>query len=179
MKQWYSTIVIRNHAIFFIFQTTLTYFEGGYRQCFVYLLEKLQSGHLIAGPAVIIDQLSTHIIEPDCEAEVTAQGDLRIRILTVSTPDRVIGTQLDPVQLSIFSHRFMSIAEQMGRILQRTSVSTNVQYPFLPQVQLLPDAIHLVLFTFNFTRYICCLLKSNIFLRVISVRWDRKNYFSS
>lgn len=26
-----------------------------------------------------------------------------------------IGIELEPIQLSIFSHRFMSIAEQMGR----------------------------------------------------------------
>jgi 5-oxoprolinase (ATP-hydrolysing) len=29
--------------------------------------------------------------------------------------------------LSIFAHRFMAIAEQMGRALQKTSVSTNVK----------------------------------------------------
>ena len=29
--------------------------------------------------------------------------------------------------LSIFGHRFMSIAEQMGRVLQRTSISTNIK----------------------------------------------------
>lgn len=28
---------------------------------------------------------------------------------------KVIGTELDAIHLSIFSHRFMSIAEQMGR----------------------------------------------------------------
>jgi 5-oxoprolinase (ATP-hydrolysing) len=35
--------------------------------------------------------------------------------------------KLNRIQLSIFSHRFMSIAEQMGRILQRTSISTNIK----------------------------------------------------
>jgi 5-oxoprolinase (ATP-hydrolysing) len=34
---------------------------------------------------------------------------------------------LDPIQLSIFSHRFISITEQMRRILQLTSVSTNIK----------------------------------------------------
>jgi N-methylhydantoinase B/oxoprolinase/acetone carboxylase alpha subunit len=34
---------------------------------------------------------------------------------------------VDPVKLSIFTHRFMSIAEQMGRTLQRTAVSTNIK----------------------------------------------------
>ena len=31
-------------------------------------------------------------------------------------------TECDPIQLAIFSHRFMGIAEQMGRTLQRTSI---------------------------------------------------------
>lgn len=34
---------------------------------------------------------------------------------------------VDPIMLSIFAHRFMAIAEQMGRALQKTSVSTNVK----------------------------------------------------
>lgn len=36
-------------------------------------------------------------------------------------------TALDAIQLSVFSHRFMSIAEQMGKTLQRTAVSTNIK----------------------------------------------------
>lgn len=31
------------------------------------------------------------------------------------------------LQLSIFSHRFMSITDQMGRVLQRTAISTNIK----------------------------------------------------
>ena len=34
---------------------------------------------------------------------------------------------IDPIQLSILSHRFMSIAEQMGHTLQRTSISTSIK----------------------------------------------------
>ena len=44
-----------------------------------------------------------------------------------SEGQKVIGTELDAIQLSIFSHRFMSTAEQMGRVLQRTSISTNIK----------------------------------------------------
>ena len=36
-------------------------------------------------------------------------------------------TRMDPVHLSIFSHLFMSIAEQMGRMLEKTSISTNIK----------------------------------------------------
>ena len=38
-----------------------------------------------------------------------------------------IGTNADPVQVSIFGNLFMSIAEQMGRTLQRTAISTNIK----------------------------------------------------
>ncbi|CAI4573593.1 AEL_collapsed_G0032310.mRNA.1.CDS.1 [Saccharomyces cerevisiae] len=34
---------------------------------------------------------------------------------------------IDPILLSIFSHRFMDIALQMGTQLRKTSVSTNVK----------------------------------------------------
>lgn len=34
---------------------------------------------------------------------------------------------VDPIQLSIFSHRFMGIAEQMCRSLQKTAVSVSIK----------------------------------------------------
>ena len=56
---------------------------------------------------------------------MTDEGDVEIDLLKSS--GRKLGIELDTIQLSIFSHRFMSIAEQMGRILQRTSISTNIK----------------------------------------------------
>lgn len=38
-----------------------------------------------------------------------------------------ISVQVDPIRLTIFGHRLMSIAEQMGHTLQKTSVSTNIK----------------------------------------------------
>jgi 5-oxoprolinase (ATP-hydrolysing) len=71
---------------------------------------------------------STILVEPECKATITDEGDVRINVgnddqqLGIGATDRV-----DSIQLSIFSHRFMSIAEQMGRILQRTAISTNIK----------------------------------------------------
>lgn len=57
---------------------------------------------------------------------------------------------LDPIELSIFGHRFMSIAEQMGITLQKTSASTNIKERldfscalFDPQGNLVANAPHL------------------------------------
>ncbi|XP_034275895.1 LOW QUALITY PROTEIN: 5-oxoprolinase [Pantherophis guttatus] len=104
---------------------TRCYFEGGYQDTPVYLLENLFHGHSIPGPSILVDKNSTILVEPGCTASVTALGDICIAV--GSGAFRPIGPELDPVQLSIFSHRFMSIAEQMGRVLQRTAISTNIK----------------------------------------------------
>ncbi|XP_029442000.1 5-oxoprolinase [Rhinatrema bivittatum] len=104
---------------------TQCYFEDGYLDTSVYLLEELSCDHAIPGPAIIIDKNSTILVEPDCTAAVTDLGDVKISI--GSGKPCAIGPELDTIQLSIFSHRFMSIAEQMGRILQRTAISTNIK----------------------------------------------------
>ncbi|XP_052759152.1 5-oxoprolinase [Galleria mellonella] len=106
-------------------KTTKVYFEGGYQDTAIYQLEKLRPEQQIFGPAIIMDSLSTILIEPDCRADITKYGDIRITVGT-GQPKRVT-TDLDSIQLSIFSHRFMSIAEQMGRVLQRTSISVNIK----------------------------------------------------
>ncbi|XP_049676096.1 5-oxoprolinase isoform X2 [Accipiter gentilis] len=104
---------------------TQCYFEEGYLETPVFLLEELACDHSIHGPAIIIDKNSTIVVEPGCTASLTRFGDVCIAVGSGSP--RPVGPQLDAVQLSIFSHRFMSIAEQMGRILQRTAISTNIK----------------------------------------------------
>uniref|UniRef100_A0A4W4GMP4 5-oxoprolinase, ATP-hydrolysing n=1 Tax=Electrophorus electricus TaxID=8005 RepID=A0A4W4GMP4_ELEEL len=92
---------------------------------YVYLWEDLTCGYGIEGPAIIIQKNSTILVEPGCRAELTVGGDVCISVGGDSPT--VLGTELNAVRLSIFSHRFMSIAEQMGRVLQRTSISTNIK----------------------------------------------------
>ncbi|XP_077209594.1 5-oxoprolinase isoform X1 [Paroedura picta] len=106
-------------------KVTRCYFEGGYQATRIYLLEELTWGHCIPGPSILIGQSSTILVEPDCTAAVTRLGDICITVGSGAV--QPIGPQRDPIQLSIFSHRFMSIAEQMGRILQRTAISTNIK----------------------------------------------------
>ncbi|CAG9570659.1 unnamed protein product [Danaus chrysippus] len=101
------------------------YFEGGYQNTTIYPLEKLSPGHKIPGPAIIMDKLCTILVEPGCTADITKYGDVSITIGSGQKTE--VTSQLDSVQLSIFSHRFMSIAEQMGRVLQRTSISVNIK----------------------------------------------------
>ena len=111
--------------------TSRAYFENGWQDVPVYKIEDLQPGHEIPGPSIIVQPISTVVLEIGCHAFVTANGDLKIEIgkdSGVHHPnDDMTEVKEDPVQLSIFSHRFMGIAEQMGRTLQRTAISVNMK----------------------------------------------------
>lgn len=91
----------------------------------VYAFEDFRLGHAVQGPALLTAATSTILVEPGCTAKLTDVGDLEI-IIGAGRP-RKISTELDVVHLSVFQHRFMTIAEQMGRALQRTSISTNIK----------------------------------------------------
>lgn len=111
-------------------EKTIQVFFGqeGMMNTSVYLCQSLQGGQQINGPALLIDRLSTILVEPNCVAHVTKTGDLIIDIgQTTNVALALEEGRLDAIQLSIFSHRFMSIAEQMGRVLQRTAISTNIK----------------------------------------------------
>nr|WP_320013869.1 hydantoinase B/oxoprolinase family protein [uncultured Desulfobacter sp.] len=131
-----------------VLDTAQCYFEDGRQKALIYDLEKLAAGHCITGPAILIHQTSTILIEPDCTASINRNGDVEITVGSAMRDQ--IGTKLDPVQLSIFSNLFMSIAEQMGRMLQKTAISTNIKERldfscalFGPNGELVANAPHL------------------------------------
>jgi 5-oxoprolinase (ATP-hydrolysing) len=103
-----------------------TYFSGvGLASTPVYLLEKLTLGSTISGPAMILDNTQSIVVVPGAQAKIlTAHVVIDIpQVINIQTS----ATEVDPIQLSVFAHRFMSIAEQMGRILQKTCVSLNIK----------------------------------------------------
>lgn len=103
------------------------YFEGGRQDTPIYKIESLNVGDRIPGPAILADGTQTIIITPGATA-LTIETHVVINIGTGEGQGRLINdTEVDPIMLSIFAHRFMAIAEQMGRALQKTSVSTNVK----------------------------------------------------
>jgi 5-oxoprolinase (ATP-hydrolysing) len=102
------------------------YFEGGRRETTIYKLEDISVGERVAGPAIIADGTQTIIVTPGATALILATHVV-INIGDGSVTSKPSTKQVDPILLSIFAHRFMAIAEQMGRALQKTSVSTNVK----------------------------------------------------
>jgi 5-oxoprolinase (ATP-hydrolysing) len=111
---------------------TRAFFENGWEEVPTYKFEELKPGHTILGPAIIVQSISTMVLEIGCTAVVTGDGDLDITVAKKARDDdeaNEIEAEIkeDPVQLSIFAHRFMGIAEQMGRTLARTAISVNIK----------------------------------------------------
>lgn len=75
---------------------------------------------------MIIDNTQTIVVTPNAEVLIlTSHVVINLELskkMSVASSDIV-----DPVQLSVFGHRFMSIAEQMGRTLQKTALSLNIK----------------------------------------------------
>ncbi|KAL9944999.1 hypothetical protein D7B24_000370 [Verticillium nonalfalfae] len=104
----------------------------------LYLLGTLEAGVRIPGPALILDQTQTILVRPKTTA-VILDSIVVIELETSSVSNtgppssdapqqtQQVERTVNPIQLSIFGHRFMSIAEQMGRTLQKTAVSTNIK----------------------------------------------------
>jgi 5-oxoprolinase (ATP-hydrolysing) len=102
------------------------YFDGGRQETSIYKLEDLSIGDRISGPAIIADGTQTIVVPPGSTALII-ETHVVINIGDENTQTKANAEQVDPILLSIFAHRFMAIAEQMGRALQKTSVSTNVK----------------------------------------------------
>ncbi len=106
-------------------ETVRCWFHRGWRDTPLFLMEKLGAGQSIEGPAIIMQDTATILVEPDCKASITGFGDVSIELFERDAVK--LHTEVDPIQLSIFGNLFISIAEQMGRTLQKTAVSTNIK----------------------------------------------------
>jgi 5-oxoprolinase (ATP-hydrolysing) len=93
----------------------------------IYSRDDLRCGHMIAGPAVIIEASATTVVEPGWRASVDRLENLLLERVE-ALPRRVaVGTDADPVMLEVFGNLYMSIAEQMGVALQSTARSVNIK----------------------------------------------------
>ncbi|NTV97339.1 MAG: 5-oxoprolinase, partial [Thiobacillus sp.] len=102
------------------------YMAGHWQDVPLHRRADLIAGQRIVGPALIVEAGSCTVVDPGWSAELSARGDLLLnsdqalhRLPDLSRPD--------PTWLTLFNRRFMSIAEDMGRVLQMTARSVNIR----------------------------------------------------
>ncbi|PQO23184.1 5-oxoprolinase [Rhodobacteraceae bacterium WD3A24] len=104
-------------------------FSGGrWREAPVYRRAGLAPGNRITGPALIIEDNQTIVVEPGWQARITARDHVLMTRAETAERQQAIGTkQADPILLEVFNNLFMNIAEQMGVALQNTAHSVNIK----------------------------------------------------
>jgi 5-oxoprolinase (ATP-hydrolysing) len=103
-------------------------FMAGTRQeAQLYDRSDLAAGFSAQGPAIIIDPVSTTIVEPGWKVDVDTIGNLMLSRSTPRATAVTQGTDVDPVRLEIMGGLFMAIAEEMGAALQHSASSVNIR----------------------------------------------------
>jgi 5-oxoprolinase (ATP-hydrolysing) len=146
--------------------TVEVWFQGAPLSTGLFRRRELHAGDELIGPALLCEPTSTLVIDPGWSGTVTARGEILLRrrehtagasfrpparaVVPLSHSRRAGWDAPDPVRLELFHQQFASIAEQMGVVLQRTAISTNVKERldfscaiFDPQGNLVVNAPHI------------------------------------
>jgi len=101
------------------------FFNGAWKMTGVYLWEQLKAGAIIKGPALIVSQNSTTVVNDLWEFKLDENNNalLREKQKRRAKPK----SQHHEAALELFSNRFTAVAQEMGALLQRTSFSVNVK----------------------------------------------------
>lgn len=95
----------------------------GQLPCARRLRRDLAPGQTIPGPALVLDDTGTLFVDADWQGEVDDDGNIHLRPSLPLSPALAQG----PAELALFHAAFQTIAGEMGRVLQRTAISTNIK----------------------------------------------------
>ena len=101
--------------------------DGRMEKAAVHIRAALRPGDRVAGPAVLVEDTATTVVEPGWEARLTESGNLVLERVRPLRREAATGTEADPVLLEVFNNLFMSAAEQMGATLAATASSVNIK----------------------------------------------------
>jgi 5-oxoprolinase (ATP-hydrolysing) len=93
----------------------------------VYDRAELGAGATLRGPALLLDPTGTLTLEPGFHAALRDDGILVLEDTVGEARASHAQQARDPVLLEVFNNLFMSVAEQMGEVLKRTALSTNIR----------------------------------------------------
>jgi 5-oxoprolinase (ATP-hydrolysing) len=87
----------------------------------------LQPGDVLSGPAVLVEPHTSILVEPGWRARITAHDHVLLTRVAAREKRDAVGTKADPVMLEVFNNLYMSIAEQMGAVLENTAASVTIK----------------------------------------------------
>ncbi|MCP3906068.1 MAG: 5-oxoprolinase [Planctomycetes bacterium] len=104
-------------------------FDGQWTEVPAHDRRNLPPGSTLRGPALVFEQRSATVVEPGWAIEVDAELALIARRVTPAGSRTALRGRrfTEVVRHELLVNRLTSIAREMGRLLQRTAISTNVK----------------------------------------------------
>ena len=103
------------------------YLDGRWRDVPHHEAVELAAGVEISGPALIQQEHSALVLLPGWRARSLGDGGVRLTTECGRGETATAAGRPQAVELELMSHRFESIATEMGEMLQRTAISTNIK----------------------------------------------------
>jgi len=91
----------------------------------VFIREKLKQGAVIQGEALFLDNYSTTCLKKNWQLKIDRHNTAILNQNEGATNE--LKQQSQETELELFTNRFMTIAENMGALLQRTALSVNIK----------------------------------------------------
>ena len=101
--------------------------DGAWREARFVRRDAMRPGDRLTGPAVIVEPHTAIAVETGWRAQITAHDHVLLTRVEPLPDRRAIGAEADPAMLEVFNSLYMSIAEQMGAVLENTAVSVTVK----------------------------------------------------
>lgn len=102
-------------------------FLGSWYEVPVYTAEALAPGMTLEGPALLESPFTTVLVEPGDHVSVDRFGGIALQVglevLDKEFNDTQQLTRPDPITLAVVEHRLETIAQEMGEVMLRTSMS--------------------------------------------------------
>ena len=108
-------------------ETVTCHLKGARREVPLYDRAHLAVGFSLAGPAIIVDAVSTMVVEPGWSVQIDVYGNLILEGQPAAALQTRHDDLADPVRLEIMGGLFMAIAEDMGAALQQSATSVNIR----------------------------------------------------
>jgi 5-oxoprolinase (ATP-hydrolysing) len=115
----------------------------------VYRLDSLPEFTALEGPALILSDTTTIVVEPGWRVKIAKDSAITMEKVSDAKP-RSVSSECDPVTLEVFNNLFMSVADQMGKRLEQSAHSVNIKERldfscavFTPHGELVANAPHM------------------------------------
>ncbi len=109
-------------------QQTQFYSQGQWHFAKLFLRSQLGISHQLSGPAIIIEDHQTIVVEAGWQAKINRKNHLILtKVQTLPKQQNTTALKFSPVMVEVFNSSFMSIARQMGYVLQNTAQSVNIR----------------------------------------------------